>query len=100
MGRATKRVSRRAVLKEYGAAAGLLAAIGVSPAAVAAQETSDAAEGEPKPGGALIVAIPQSVQVLNPVDRAAGGPLSFVMQQVFEGPLRSAADPAGAGRRR
>lgn len=91
MGRATKRVSRRAVLKEYGAAAGLLAAIGVSPAAVAAQETSDAAEGEPKPGGALIVAIPQSVQVLNPVDRAAGGPLSFVMQQVFEGPLRSAA---------
>ena len=91
MGRATMRVSRRAVLKECGALAGLLAAAGFSSVASARQATPDAVEGEPKPGGALIVAIPQPVQVLNPVDRAAGGPLSFVMQQMFEGPLRSVA---------
>ncbi len=91
MGRTTRRVDRRTMLKESGAVAALLAAAAVSPAAVASQGTAEAAEGEPTPGGALIVAIPQSVQVLNPVDRAAGGPLSFVMQQMFEGPLRSAS---------
>ena len=90
MDRATRRISRRTVLKEGGALAGLLvAAAAVSPVTAARQTTPDAEEGAPNPGGTLIVAIPQSVQVLNPVDRAAGGPLSFVMQQMFEGPLRS-----------
>lgn len=96
MGRETKHITRRTVLKGFGAAAGLPAAHVASavvfpPSWAAAQGTTEASGGEPQPGGTLIVAIPQSVGVLNPVDRAAGGPLSFVIQQMFEGPLRSVA---------
>lgn len=89
MEQATPRINRRLVLKEGGALGGLVAAAAAISTGAAFQATPDTDEGAPKPGGTLIVAIPQSVSVLNPVDRAAGGPLSFVIQQMFEGPLRS-----------